>query len=549
MNYHTYDLFTDVVELLESYLTINKEKYFPDMIQCFDTITEFVQGPCIDNQIALFQANFLDMASNLLTVDEIVDELDRNIAKSQLVDDEDAVAPFPRWMQSRLKYKCSITLLSLLEARTSNDIVIRLIKSLNLDMLKRNIVDIFHMFQKNYKEDYCQEIFLHFNVDPETETEADIEYSSFIIETGFNLYVLFSIFVEVKEAYEDVKVQEDEEDSLQKFLQNSILGKIMSLFLNLLKGVTDKMLEMKNQAQQILMGKKHGAKNYELIKAQLNDRRARLFKKSMKFFSTHSVHIEVLREDKMIEKTYFYLPPFCFSLDKEAKTKFNQGASRISVKAKVTSLLLESDDLIKSMKLNYQLNLWLQNFKLLAVLVANIDLLRDIAFLLALAINLMVLLSFKRVNDDASLKIIDVIITLGTIVIVFSMLIVVYFLAKTAPLIIKKAWVGAKKDQLNIVKILLRILKTIYCLVSDFYILYYLIYGITAIIGTILNPFFFAFHLFDVLVRFPVLLNVVKAVWIPKKSIMFTLFLFVVLMYVFSLFSYYFLYESYTPGY
>ena len=41
----------------------------------------------------------------------------------------------------------------------------------------------------------------------------------------------------------------------------------------------------------------------------------------------------------------------------------------------------------------------------------------------------------------------------------------------------------------------------------------------------------------------------VKAVWQPKKAIMFTLFLFIVLMYVFSLFAYYWLYESYPEGY
>lgn len=84
-------------------------------------------------------------------------------------------------------------------------------------------------------------------------------------------------------------------------------------------------------------------------------------------------------------------------------------------------------------------------------------------------------------------------------------------------------------------------------LLSDFYVLYYLIYGITAVVGTIVSPFFFFFHLFDVLVRSPDLLNVVQAVWIPKKSILFTYFLFIVLMYVFTLFAYYWLYESY-PG-
>lgn len=90
------------------------------------------------------------------------------------------------------------------------------------------------------------------------------------------------------------------------------------------------------------------------------------------------------------------------------------------------------------MKLNYQLNLYLSKVKFLAVLVANIGLMRDIAFILALIINFMVLLSFKRVPDADSVRINDIIITLGTIVIVFSTLIVAYFLAKTAPLIIKK---------------------------------------------------------------------------------------------------------------
>ena len=79
INYHSHDLFTDVVELLNGYLLVSNYKFFDNMMQCFDTITEFVQGPCFDNQIALFQANFLDTASNLLAFDEIMDQIDRLI--------------------------------------------------------------------------------------------------------------------------------------------------------------------------------------------------------------------------------------------------------------------------------------------------------------------------------------------------------------------------------------------------------------------------------------------------------------------------------------
>lgn len=125
-------------------------------------------------------------------------------------------------------------------------------------------------------------------------------------------------------------------------------------------------------------------------------RRASLFKDSMKFFTKNSAHIEVLRDDKMLEKVYFYLLPFCSGLDKGTKTEFNKAAKRISVKAKVTSLLTDSKELIKKMKLNYQINLYLNKIKVLALIVSKINLYRDITFLLALTINVMILFVFHK---------------------------------------------------------------------------------------------------------------------------------------------------------
>ena len=68
-----------------------------------------------------------------------------------------------RWMVARLKYKCSITLISLLEARKDNDIVLRMFKSLHIDILKRNITDIYILFMKLYNGKYFQDCFLHVN--------------------------------------------------------------------------------------------------------------------------------------------------------------------------------------------------------------------------------------------------------------------------------------------------------------------------------------------------------------------------------------------------
>ena len=83
----------------------------------------------------------------------------------------------PRWMISQLKYKviivmfntlmsffiqkCSITLISLLEARKDYDLLPRMSKSIHKDILTRNITDTYNMFEKLYNGKYTKECFLH----------------------------------------------------------------------------------------------------------------------------------------------------------------------------------------------------------------------------------------------------------------------------------------------------------------------------------------------------------------------------------------------------
>lgn len=88
-------------------------------------------------------------------------------------------------------------------------------------------------------------------------------------------------------------------------------------------------------------------------------------------------------------------------------------------------------------------------------------------------------------------------------------------------------------------------IKSLFALLSNFYVLYYSIYGLTAIIGLTVTPFFFAFHMFDVLVRFPLLQSVLQAIWIPRKPLLLTFLLYLLMNYVFSLAGYYWFYEEY----
>lgn len=66
-----------------------------------------------------------------------------------------------KWQLARLKYKCSITLMSLLEARKDTKNIFRMMKSLPIEALKMNICDIYTMFNDQYKGQYNNKVFLH----------------------------------------------------------------------------------------------------------------------------------------------------------------------------------------------------------------------------------------------------------------------------------------------------------------------------------------------------------------------------------------------------
>lgn len=52
----------------------------------------------------------------------------------------------------------------------------------------------------------------------------------------------------------------------------------------------------------------------QMVMLQLATERDQIWKEASGFFQKHTAHIEVLREDNHLEKTYFYIPPFCSAL-------------------------------------------------------------------------------------------------------------------------------------------------------------------------------------------------------------------------------------------
>lgn len=151
-----------------------------------------------------------------------------------------------------------------------------------------------------------------------------------------------------------------------------------------------------------------------------------------------------------------------------------------------------------------------------------------------------------------------------------SIFVVTFFIVKNAPLIFQKAWDEDDKKKSNIKekcfwKLLIylrKILKSIYLFLSQIEVIYYLTYATLTLLGCTIHPFFFAFHLSEILMRllffliffslnlfnfrFPLLKNVILAFWQPRKLLLLTFTLFLILEYISSLFGYTFFYSYYN---
>jgi hypothetical protein len=105
-------------------------------------------------------------------------------------------------MLTRLKYKCVITLESLCEGQNDPEILKKIMKNLNLEILKDNLGWLFEKKEKIYEQKYNMELFNHVDMD---ENKEENRYKvNFIIETGFKIFFILRKYLEA------VKIDDDE---------------------------------------------------------------------------------------------------------------------------------------------------------------------------------------------------------------------------------------------------------------------------------------------------------------------------------------------------
>ena len=80
------------------------------------------------------------------------------------------------------------------------------------------------------------------------------------------------------------------------------------------------------------------------------------------------------------------------------------------------------------------------------------------------------------------------------------------------------------------------------------FLVYNIGYLIFALLGYFIHPFYYTYHLLDIIVRSTYLQNVLKAIYRPRYELLYTMLLFVVLEYIFAMIAYIWLDSDFEKG-
>ena len=453
-------------------------------------------------------------------------------------------------------------------------ILVRIKRALPISILKNNLIRIFELHNKLYFGEYSDLCLKHF--EDKFDLSQSPEQAEFIMETGFNIYILMNFLMKIE--VDNEEENEDDEDiekilneqKITKYnrfsLKNNIFGEFSALGRNLFQAgkgywsqIKKKFIANKVDKESNDMLKKHFRKAEQ--KQNLRD--------ALLFFSRHVSHIEICMKEKM-QKIFFPILPMCKMLPKEIKENFNENVNRINTKIKVEELMATAPYFIKIMRHEEKLRVFFNKNKMIGILVNREKLWKQVAFYINILINLTIIVSYtdKFVPKDATPaqrqhirlyqpyffekkefnQTLNVILGLGLVNLIMGSMVVALFLIKKGPLIIGQLWRGffAQKMPLfsRIYHFVMKIFTSFFILLNDLEFLYYVIYTIMIISGLAIHPFFFVFNLTDFL-RIDELKNVVKAIWLPRKQLLLALFLLILSEYYFAIIGYVVFYSQF----
>ncbi|XP_078339538.1 inositol 1,4,5-trisphosphate-gated calcium channel ITPR1-like isoform X2 [Crassostrea virginica] len=306
--------------------------------------------------------------------------------------------------------------------------------------------------------------------------------------------------------------------------------------------------------------------NIYILATQLslhNERLAQLLKSSgdlwgdqaLEFYEKHTAQIEIVRQDRTMERIVFPIPDICEYLTEETKTRIYYDTERDEQGSKVADFFEKVEDMFAEMRWQKKLraNPYLSWFS------SHMSLWSSITFQFAVLLNFLVAFfyPFNEVKKELDPKLSGLIWTamFGSLALVTMFgvnpyAIRTFFISTIFRFIFSVGleytlWLLGACNVINKGIYLISMMgnqgtftKQPRQVLTDFKFMYHIIYLLVCILGLCVHEFFYSILLLDVINREETLWNVIKSVTKNGRSIILTAVLAVIIIYLFSIIGY-----------
>ncbi|CAB0033415.1 unnamed protein product [Trichogramma brassicae] len=436
--------------------------------QTLETLTEYCQGPCHDNQncIATHESNGLDIITALILNDI------NPLGKSRM----DLVL--------ELKNNASKLLLAIMESRGDSENAERIMNNMN----PKQLIDVACTA-------FYQESLVEGDTDGDEAFDDDDEAVS-PKEVGHNIYIL-----------------------------------------------CHQLARHNKELQAILKPVEQGTSDHKINKA-------------LQYYASHTAQIEIVRNDRTLEQIVFPIPEICELITHDTKIRVLNTAERDDQGSKVSDFFERTEDMFNEMKWQKKLRgqpmlFWVSSY---------MSTWSNILFNLAVLINIIVAFFYPFASKVPHINYhlsgflwAFMLITAAISMCLGNKNSIRWFLISTLVRLVYSMGPEPTLYLLGFVTVVFKVVhlisiignqgtltKSVKQIVTNFELLYHILYLIFCVLGICMHPFFFSVLLFDVVYREETLLNVIRSVTRNGRSIILTAVLALILVYIFSICGYMF---------
>ena len=432
----------DLVSHAQHYLTILFNHFepflFEPLIKCFDLLIEFIQGPCLENQITLINSKLLITINDILkyylnseceNLQELFpyvqalkkDEIDKTKNATEEGQEELFENNFNKMSTAQislLTFKSSILLLALIENRTKDDLIYVNIKNIiKPDVLKKVCIKIYFehlsiICETNNLNDYEVKLDDFNKVDEVGEKANEIVYSYntliereptevsdyLILETGFFLYFLILYYEDYeKNLLSKPNIIIEQTNLFERglnYFKGSIFGSIIQFIIDFPIAI---LTTLSYIAAYFVFFLSFGRiKIFNLLR-RLFKHKIYVDEDSNPFYDKYTQSIEILREEK-VYKIYFYLLPFFMRLNKFEKTRFLEEIDRTNPKTKLMDILKFTNKLKYELENDYYVKEFTGHLPIIGLMFRSVELWKDLSLLLTIIQNFFNIFAVRKVG-------------------------------------------------------------------------------------------------------------------------------------------------------